>query len=90
MEEALNCNSAYADNDEMKIDGSCNASNEMTATQAMEAAKRKAEALDIDINSDIVLPFESMVERAKYIPLRLTYEERKSLRLVNACITVSG
>lgn len=30
-----------------------------------------------------------MLERAKYIPLRLTYEERKSLRLVNASINVS-
>lgn len=31
-----------------------------------------------------------MEERAKYIPLRLTYEERKELRLVNATITVSN
>ena len=35
------------------------------------------------------LPTESMLERAKYIPIRLTYEERKTLRLVNAAITVS-
>jgi hypothetical protein len=32
---------------------------------------------------------EDMSERAKYIPLRLSYEERKSLRLVNAAINVS-
>eukprot|EP01031_Cornospumella_fuschlensis_P037544 gene37544-45596_t len=31
----------------------------------------------------------SMVEKAKYIPLRLTYEERKILRLVGACVNVS-
>ncbi|RYY88528.1 DUF2009 domain-containing protein, partial [archaeon] len=31
----------------------------------------------------------SMLERAKYIPLRLTYEERKILRLVGACVNVS-
>jgi len=32
---------------------------------------------------------QSMLDRAKYIPLRLTYEERKTLRLVNAAINVS-
>jgi hypothetical protein len=32
---------------------------------------------------------QRMRERAKYIPVRLTYEERKSLRLVNAAINVS-
>lgn len=31
----------------------------------------------------------SFTERAKYIPLRLTYEERKTLRLVSATIAVS-
>jgi len=29
------------------------------------------------------------VERSRYIPLRLTYEERKSLRLVEAALSVS-
>lgn len=32
---------------------------------------------------------ESMLERAKYIPIRLTYEERKGLRLVSAAVNVS-
>ena len=31
----------------------------------------------------------SLLERSKYIPLRLSYEERKTLRLVNAAINVS-
>jgi hypothetical protein len=35
------------------------------------------------------LPLQNMKERAKYIPLRLTYEERKSLRLVCAAMNVS-
>lgn len=35
------------------------------------------------------LPLSNIRERAKYIPLRLTYEERKSLRLVAAAINVS-
>ena len=44
----------------------------------------------IEQHSDgAVLPSEIMSERAKYIPVRLTYEERKSLRLVNAAINVS-
>ena len=44
----------------------------------------------IEQHSDVaVLPSEIMSERAKYIPVRLTYEERKSLRLVNAAINVS-
>ena len=30
------------------------------------------------------------MERAKYIPLRLSYEERKSMRLVNASVNVSN
>ena len=44
--------------------------------------------IDLDRDADIVLPYSVMTERAKYIPIRLTYEERKVLRLVNACITV--
>jgi hypothetical protein len=33
---------------------------------------------------------DNLLERSKYIPLRLTYEERKALRLVNAAINVSN
>jgi hypothetical protein len=56
---------------------------------------RSPEHDDVDDDVDISTPGESiasvedMHERAKYIPLRLTYEERKSLRLVNAAINVS-
>lgn len=35
------------------------------------------------------LPMQQMKERAKYIPLRLTYEERKALRHVCAAMNVS-
>ena len=35
-------------------------------------------------------PGEEFVERAKYIPLRLTYEERKQLHLLEAALSVSG
>ncbi len=52
----------------------------------MEEEKRVAE---MTFDHDALLPFQSMKERAKYIPLRLTYEERKNLRLVNAAINVS-
>ena len=43
----------------------------------------------LTFDPDALLPFENMAERAKYIPLRLTYDERKSLRMVNAAINVS-
>lgn len=52
-----------------------------------EEELRQAE-LSFDHNE--LLPSQSMKERAKYIPLRLTYEERKTLRLVNASIAVSN
>jgi hypothetical protein len=55
--------------------------------KAMIEEERKQAELNFD--HDALLPFQSMKERAKYIPLRLTYEERKNLRLVNAAINVS-
>ena len=54
---------------------------------AMEEEERRVAALTFD--PDALLPFENMSERAKYIPLRLTYDERKGLRMVNAAINVS-
>ena len=54
---------------------------------AMEEEERRVAALTFD--PDALLPFENMIERAKYIPLRLTYDERKGLRMVNAAINVS-
>jgi hypothetical protein len=44
---------------------------------------------DYDFDVTKLASIEDMEERAKYIPLRLSYEERKSLRLVNAAINVS-
>ena len=55
--------------------------------KAIEEEERKQAEMSFDI--DALLPSQSMLERAKYIPLRLTYEERKTLRLVNASINVS-
>jgi len=57
------------------------------ADRLMEEEERRVAALSFD--PDALLPFENMTERAKYIPLRLTYEERKSLRMVTAAIGVS-
>lgn len=56
---------------------------------AMDAAEHKAQELDLDLDADGILPTEEMIERAKYIPVRLSYEERKTLRLVNSAINVS-
>lgn len=63
--------------------------NNIAPDLAMDEAQKKSEDLDIDMDCDIILPYDNMSERAKYIPLRLTYEERKVLRLVNAAISVS-
>lgn len=54
---------------------------------AIEEEERKV--TEMTFNLDTLQPIDNMVERAKYIPLRLTYEERKSLRLVAATISVS-
>ncbi len=54
---------------------------------AMDEEERRVAALTFD--EDALLPFDDMKERAKYIPLRLSYDERKSLRTVNAAINVS-
>jgi hypothetical protein len=55
--------------------------------RALEEEELRVAALKFD--ADLLLPFENMRERAKYIPVRLTYEERKFLRLVNSAINVS-
>eukprot|EP00981_Chlorochromonas_danica_P000795 scaffold192_cov320-Ochromonas_danica.AAC.6 len=46
-------------------------------------------SLPMDISDSPSTDYHSFEERAKYIPLRLTYEERKTLRLVAATISVS-
>jgi len=60
---------------------------EEKARIAMEDEERRVAALTFDEGA--LLPFDDMRERAKYIPLRLSYDERKSLRTVNAAINVS-
>lgn len=49
------------------------------------------DALDLEAapSTDADVASEDMLMRAKYIPLRLSYVERKALRLVNAAINVS-
>lgn len=51
----------------------------------------QAHAIDENLFKDIDMNYDAtdIRERAKYIPLRLTYEERKLFRLVNSCITIS-
>lgn len=60
----------------------------MASKKALEEEERRVAEMKFDFNimnsSD-----RNFRERAKYIPLRLTYEERKTLRLVNAAISVS-
>eukprot|EP01041_Mallomonas_annulata_P006154 gene6154-12464_t len=80
---------ALIDDDDDESNDMDTTQNDIVPSDALDEAQRKAEELDIDVDSNIILPCERMSERAKYIPLRLTYEERKVLRLVNASITVS-
>ena len=70
----------------------------MSLMQEMEEARQKLlneeiplpEPPDIDFNAEEVERLATdMVERAKYIPLRLLYEERKYLRLASSAIAVS-
>lgn len=63
--------------------------------QAEDGLKQlEADALDMDEEisggAETLVATECLLERAKYIPLRLSYEERKALRLVNAAINVSN
>jgi hypothetical protein len=57
-----------------------------------EEKYEESQADFVTFDEDVTSTLESvtdMRERAKYIPLRLSYEERKSLRLINAAISVS-
>lgn len=55
----------------------------------MKDEEDKALDMHMSIDKPNLINSQNMSERAKYIPVRLTYEERKSLRLVNAAISVS-
>ena len=55
--------------------------------KAMDEEERKVAEMSFD--ADALMPTQEVKERARYIPLRLSYEERKSLRLINAGISVS-
>lgn len=86
------------DNDNDESDGNENMMKRkaITGEEIDEEEEKKsgmvlADDDDEDYDFDVTkLPsIEDMKERAKYIPLRLSYEERKSLRLVNAAINVS-
>ena len=57
----------------------------------MEEERKVAEMkFDSDIYNIPTSGLDRMVERAKYIPLRLTYEERKALRLVCSATSISN
>lgn len=64
---------------------------ETRRTEKEEANEDKliVSSVDIDDIPVSIASIDDIMERAKYIPLRLSYEERKSLRLVNAAINMS-
>lgn len=57
--------------------------------EATAEAAEFASECEADLQSGSLPDYTSYKERAKYIPLRLSYEERKTLRLVSAAINVS-
>ena len=59
---------------------------------ALEKEEQRAKEIFDKLSEDDIttsMPLGDMKKRARYIPLRLSYEERKTLRLVNAAISVS-
>ena len=56
----------------------------------LKSLEEDALALEAELDGSEMVDSANMLERAKYIPLRLSYEERKALRLVNAAISVSN
>lgn len=63
---------------------------EVAANPDLQHLEEDALALDEDTGMEDLIASENILERARYIPLRLSYEERKALRLVNAAINVSN
>lgn len=45
---------------------------------------------EIEFLSSNPIPNDNLFERSKYIPLRLSYEERKSLRLISSILNISN
>lgn len=76
------------DDDNMSAEEKKEINERLAKQRAIEIEEKRVADLTFDYDA-IILPSENMVERAKYIPLRLTYEERKVLRLVYASINVS-
>jgi len=60
-----------------------------SSTSSTSSSQRGAAAQESNPYAT-ALPANSMTERAKYIPLRLSYEDRKVLRLAEGSLTVSG
>jgi hypothetical protein len=81
----VNSVDAPSSEESSKIDPAIQAAKDMAEAEANAAAILD----DCAANFDTEEFAGKMSDRAKYIPLRLTYEERKNLRLVNASIKVS-
>lgn len=76
--------------DKDRLEGPAEPMDTDDAAESMAQQERRSLELHAKIEaSGVLLPAEDVVERARYIPLRLSYEERKSLRLVVSAINVS-
>ena len=72
------------------LDGMVNTAIEGNINQQFSGVPENDVDMEEAVASEILFSREDIAERAKYIPLRLSYEERKALRLVNAAINVSN
>jgi hypothetical protein len=103
LKEAANAGFGDEEPEVMKASSEGNGKNpvdnheQQTRRQAEKIADERRKAMDeeekkvaeMTFDPDALHPTQDIRERAKYIPLRLSYEERKSLRLINAAISVS-
>jgi hypothetical protein len=98
LEAPNNSSSSYCQKQagEMKRIGQVNEEPEANKLRKDENKERNIRMLEeekklseLSFDQDYLIPGNNMRERARYIPLRLTYNERKNLRLVNASINVS-
>ncbi|KAE9004941.1 UPF0652 protein [Phytophthora rubi] len=83
--DAVDC-----DSDEDELDGDTSSSEEEDLDRGYPSSLGPARLTNGNANAASPEAAAEMLERAKYIPVRLTYEERKLLRALEAALCVSS
>ncbi|EGZ15617.1 hypothetical protein PHYSODRAFT_354798 [Phytophthora sojae] len=78
------------DSDEDELDGDTSSSEEEDLDRGYPSSLGPARLMNGNANAASPEAAAEMLERAKYIPVRLTYEERKLLRALEAALCVSS